>query len=108
MLAVDGGVTFDYTPEDDAPCQLSLYCLDFDRRGWPLQMTVIDDFGNVLDTRKLSADEVKQGVYCIWKERGSIRVLAESDRQVRADLDEGVVRGTQITISGVFVDPIEP
>jgi len=89
----------EFVPESDTPYRLTIYCLDYDRTGRPLRITVTDGFGKVLDTRRLSAEETQAGVYCTWKGTGQIQVLVE--------LDEGAAANANVTVSGVFIDPVE-
>ena len=91
-------VVVDYVPENDTAYLLTIYCLDYDRIGRPFRIVVTDGFGQVLDVRKLSTEETKEGVYCTWKAGGQIQILVE--------LDEGAASNANVTVSGVFVDPV--
>lgn len=77
-----------------APCRLSIYHLDYDRKSRKQSVTIADAAtGQVLDRHQV--DDFAQGVYQSWRVQGLVRVTI------------GPIAGTNATIAGVFLDPLD-
>jgi hypothetical protein len=88
---VDCGVV----PGDDRPYRLTLYLLDFDRAGRSVTVSLVDDFGQPLDTRPGPAEPMSKGVYLSWTVARAARVQV---RYTGANVNANAV------VSAVFVD----
>lgn len=77
------------------PRRLTIYSLDWDRKGRVQEIQIRDAIRSVtLDKQILS--EFSEGRYQTWRVQGKIRVIIRC------------VKGVNATVSGVFLDPVQP
>jgi hypothetical protein len=63
-------LTVDFTFEDQSPHRVALYFLDWDYRSRAARADVLDDKGNILDTRTISNST--SGLYLVWNLSGHV------------------------------------
>jgi len=73
---------------------LSCYILDYDRDGRAMDLCFEDADGLPLDRRPVSAVETAGGIYVTWRVCGEVRL-----RIVKR-------AGTNVVVSGIFLDPV--
>ena len=76
----------------DKPYRLTLYLLDYDRKQRAAEVTLVGEYGERLDTRPVSEEQISKGAYLTWMVTGPVHFRVRN------------VAGENVVLSGVFVD----
>lgn len=71
------------------------YLLDFDRNGRSLEVRILDQMGQTVESQKVSEEEMAAGIYLSWTVAGPVKVEVKK------------LTGHNVTVSGVFVDSVK-
>jgi hypothetical protein len=84
------------TPPNDRPYRLTVYVLDYDHARRSVETAIVGSFGERLDVRSVSVQQMDQGVYLTWTVTGEARILVRYTGQNPV---------ANAALSAVFVDP---